>query len=123
MLRYLFNHGLFLAIIFIAASNISGQAVIIQQDRPIRSDSLTAIVMHQGDEPIVGASVEWLQPKWGKIRKVITTNINGYFSFGVSRPGIYWIRLHAAGFQQHLIKIRVSKRTKTWPKLVMEIAT
>lgn len=102
--------------LFATANYTSAQGLIIQEDMPFGSASLAAHVLHRGDEPIAGATVEWLRSGWGEVRRIKTTNANGYFSFGESRPGIYWLRLHAPGFQQHLIKIRVAKRFRAWPK-------
>lgn len=123
MLRCTFSCVLSLVFALANAPTTFGQAVLIQQDKPFRSNALAGIVVAPNEEPLVGVSVEWLGRDWKGQRATRKTNSNGYFSFKVSAPGVYFLKLSLSGFQQHLIKIRVSKANKFQPKVVMEIAT
>jgi hypothetical protein len=103
-------------------TELLGQAHVVEYKIPFRSKQFSAVVVAQNDEPIADVSVEWLTAGWKKVRTTTNTNSRGFFSFRISKPGLYWLRLTASGFNQSRMKLRISKRVRTWPKLTMEIA-
>lgn len=100
-----------------------GQSVLIENKTTFLSCDLAGLVMDQSDRPIPGARVQLMSSGWTKMLKETETNINGHFDFNTKRTEIYFLRIHAPGFQRHLFKIRVTRKFKWWPKLTLEVAT
>lgn len=117
--RTLFFAGLLL---LATLNEAESQNILVQRDRPFYSTSLSGFVFAADDSPIPGAQIELMNPGWKNVIAIRETNINGFFKFGRSKPGIYYLRLRAPGFQTYQLKVRVKNRVKSNPKIEMEVA-
>src|SRR5688500_7779165 len=118
-------HNLLLTFFVILSVNFvaMGQFLSVQTDRSFQSKDLSAIVYAPNGEPLAGVTVKLLTEQWKIERDRTKTNSHGFFTFRIAKPGMYFLELGSPGFQRHLYKIRVTRKVRFRPGLVMEVAT
>lgn len=106
-----------------AVVHVNAQQLLIRVEKPFLAASLSGFVVDANDSPIPGVYVERMSADWKKTLSTTRSNVNGYFGFKVDRPGTYFLRLSADGFQEYEVTVKVVRKTKAKPMFKLDVAT
>lgn len=106
-----------------ASTYVNAQLLLIRIEKPVLAGSLSGLIVDANGAPIPGVQVERMTASWGRFMERTNTNANGYFRFKQNRPGTYFLRLSANGFQEYEVKVRITRKHKITPKFRLYVAT
>ena len=120
----LYTNLVFAALLIVSTSAFArGQELLIEIDKPFSAGSLSGFVVDRNGSPIADARVELMSAGWKSVLLTRGTNMNGFFRFNSSKPGLYYLRLGARYFQTYKIKVKVKNGIKVRPKFELEVGT
>jgi hypothetical protein len=104
-------------------TQVKAQNVLRQEDKAFLANTLSGTVVDANGSPMTGVQVKRTASDWMKVIAVRDTDDNGRFTFNIRRPGTYFLRFFAGGFQDYAVKVKIVTGKRAGPKFSLRVGT